>query len=137
MKPITKGKLEKPLTIIYGDDKNVITSDASYPEDVSIINGVMIGDGHYGFVLIFIKKGQVKESVYNTLCQIRAVEFNEEQKKLKIHEDNRYIPWVFNDKGELINKAEFNQFKRSDLAYALDEFGLTPEKNPEEFYKSR
>jgi len=104
--PIDEPKFKDPIEIkIALDSKKSIAcfekNSSSYP----LCPGVMIGDDHYGFILrVETTKGE-KKVYYPTQNRIEALGSSEEKDDLKIYEEGKYHPWIFNYKGKLKAKA--------------------------------
>ena len=68
-----------------------------------LTQAVMFEGNHYGFVLIIDNKIVQREYVYQTQCKIQAIGM--ENGFLKIFEEGKKSPWVFNKNGKLENSA--------------------------------
>lgn len=100
-------KILNPVCIVLGDNSNIIIPNEkeSYP----LIPGVLLGGDHYGFVIIINYGGKQKEIYYSTQCKIAAAGI--ENNVLKIFEEGKKKPWIFDKKGQLKYSA-FNDFSK-------------------------
>ena len=112
-------QIKEPLKIVLNGEKSMILKDEIIEENIDLKKGSFFAGEHYGFVLVTTQNGMPKHKAYKTQFRIDAASF--ENGTLKIFEDNKDKPWLFNDKGVLIHcpKDEFNEtFKRSLLENA-------------------
>ena len=109
--PNNEPKFINPIEIKIAMDPKKSTAcfekdSISYP----LCPGVMIGDEHYGFILtIETSKGE-KKFYYPTQNRIDALGSNEEKDDLKIYEEGKQYPWIFNHKGKLKTKASCKKY---------------------------
>lgn len=104
--PIDEPKFKDPIEIkIALDPKKSIACFEKNSRTYPLCPGVMIGDVHYGFILtIETTKGE-KKVYYPTQNRIDALGSSDETDDLKIYEEGKYYPWIFNYKGKLKAKA--------------------------------
>ncbi|MDD3453177.1 MAG: hypothetical protein PHN42_02740 [Bacilli bacterium] len=132
---ILEPKILEPIALKLSDkEKVMITSE----ERLSLDKGVMFGTVHYGFNLLVDYEGKETEEVYATQCRIIGVQIVNDY--LNIYEENKYIPWRFDkNTGVLINRSTFSNFKRSEMDYLRETFGIVDEEGLNEInnYKKK
>lgn len=130
---LLQGKIdEKPIVIRLGKYSDVIKFEDGKPNIYPINPGVVLGEGHYGFVIITEKENKEVKKVYKTSTDLYGIQLDEHN-IINIFEDGFLIPWKFDRSGKLIQKAAFNEHLRSELEKAWVTYGITPESNPEFF----
>jgi hypothetical protein len=126
-------KMEKPVVIKLGKNYDVILEDASCDTQYPIARGCVVAEGHYGFIIITNKDGKQEKKEYPTLTSIYGVQLDIDTNLLVVYEDGQYVPWKFKRDGELVQRSQFMATLHSDREKALNQFGITPESNPELF----
>lgn len=113
------------IKISRNPEESVILKDENIKEDYPLYPGVMLGNVHYGFILIIdTDKGQ-KEVVYPTQNRIDAVGIEGNiYGDLKVFENGKYHPWLFGYDGKFKKEASYNQYSRRDKAFVEDCYGL-------------
>ena len=103
--------LKNPLCvkIARNPEESVILKDELVQQDYPLYPGVMLGDEHYGFVLIIdTDKGQ-KEVYYPTQNRIDAIGIEgNEFGDLKVFENGKYHSWLFTYNGKFKEEASYN-----------------------------
>lgn len=109
---LLEAKILDPVYIRLGKKTNIaiIGEDG---EKFPLNPGVVLSGNHYGFVIIVDHNGKQKEYVYPTQCNIGGIGF--EGKNLKIFEDGKVLPWIFDKLGNL-EHSTFNDFS-SEFIY--------------------
>lgn len=105
------GKLEKPIVIIMCYNKKVIAADEDCNKEYDLKPGVMLQEGHYGFVLVIEKNGKQFEKVFPTISNLVAINF--EHNRLNIYEDGDKFKWEFDKYGNVL-RLPFNQTIKLD-----------------------
>lgn len=126
-------KMEKPIVIKLGKNYDVILEDASCDTQYPIAPGCAVAEGHYGFIIITNKDGKQEKEEYPTLTSIYGVQLDIDTNLLVVYEDGQYVPWKFKRDGELVQRSKFMATLHSDREKAFNQFGITPEANPEFF----
>lgn len=126
-------KMENPIVIKLGKNYDVILEDASCDTQYPIAPGCVVAEGHYGFIIITNKDGKQEKKEYPTLTSIYGVQLDIDTNLLVVYEDGQYVPWKFKRDGELVQRSQFMATLHSDREKALNQFGITPESNPEFF----
>lgn len=98
--------------------KNALIKDELVHEDYPLNPGVVLGEEHYGFILVFEKDG--KEVSYPTYNPIYGISSN--WIDIQIYEKGKYNPWVFSVNGKLEKKSSYNLLSRNDLLYIKDRY---------------
>ena len=126
-------KMEKPIVIKLGKNYDVILEDASCDTQYPIAPGCVVAEGHYGFIIITNKDGEQEKKEYPTLTSIYGVQLDIDTNLLVVYENGQYVPWKFKRDGELVQRSQFMATLHSDREKAFNQFGITPESNPEFF----
>lgn len=126
-------KMEKPIVIKLGKNYDVILEDSSCDTQYPIARGCVFAEGHYGFIIITNKDGKQEKKEYPTLTSIYGVQLDIDTNLLVVYEDGAYIPWKFKRDGQLVHGSKFMATLHSDREKAFNQFGVTPESNPELF----
>lgn len=126
-------KMEKPIVIKLGKNYDVILEDASCDTQYPLAPGCAVAEGHYGFIIITNKDGKQEKKEYPTLTSIYGVQLDIDTNLLVVYEDGQYVPWKFKRDGELVQRSQFMATLHSDREKAFNQFGITPESNPEFF----
>ena len=129
----TEYKMENPIVIKLGKNYDVILEDASCDTQYPIAPGCVVAEGHYGFIIITNKDGKQEKKEYPTLTSIYGVQLDIDSNLLVVYEDGQYVPWKFKRDGELVQRSQFMATLHSDREKAFNQFGITPEANPELF----
>lgn len=121
------------IRITRNPEKSVILKDENIKDDYPLYPGAVIGDIHYGFVLIIdTEKGQ-KEVTYFTQNRIDAVGIEESIcGDLKIYERGKYHPWVFTYDGNFKKEASYNPYSRKDKEFVIE--SLIGENSSETYF---
>jgi len=124
-----ESKIINPINIKITKTCKEIMEDAITNKKHSLTPGAMFGGEHYGFTIVSeTNKGQ-KEVVYPTQCRIVAVGMIDGV--LKIMEEGKYNPWIFNKNGKMLQNATFNKLSRRDLEYLAENFECYTEEDIE------
>lgn len=117
-------RIENPINLRLSANGNVVIL---LGEELSLEQGVVFGNGHYGFNLLVEKDGEIIAIPYGTQCSIGGVQIVGDT--LNILEENKYIPWRFNkETGELVNEAIFSFLKRTEMAFLKENYGIVDEE---------
>lgn len=96
-------KIQSPICIRLTKDSNFIMADNNCKIEHQLTQAVLFEGNHYGFVLIIDNKTVQREYVYQTQCKIQAIGM--ENDFLKIFEEGKKSPWIFNKNGKLEKSA--------------------------------
>lgn len=122
-------RILNPISIVLGANFNIVLlEDGNTYKELSLTPGVMFGGEHYGFVLITEDNGKQRETVYSTQCKIQVIEMT--NGILKVFEDGKKLPWVFDKTGKLEHSTfdDFtDEFKR-DFDIAMENHDIIMEK---------
>lgn len=103
IKPVF-GKLENPIMIKLSHLGNVIMPTNGFEEEIPLDDkGVLINNNlceHYGFIIIVDYNNRQYEYTYRTDNKIVAIQISDG--KLKVYEENRIHPWLFQKNGKII-----------------------------------
>ena len=118
--PVDEPTLKDPLIvkISRNPEKSVIIRDKN-SDDIPLHPGAMIGDVHYGFILIIDTDKVQKEIAYPTQNRIDAIgiEGSSWLNDLKIFENGKYHPWLFTYDGKFKQEASYNPHSRRDIEF--------------------
>ena len=122
------------IKIAKTPQESVILKDEIVKEDYPLHPGaVLIGNPHYGFILTIDNGQEQKEVVYPTQNRIYAAGVEGSiYEDLKVFEDGKYHPCLFENNGKLKKEASYNQYSRRDKAFVAEHYGLS-EKEAEKF----
>lgn len=108
------------LKISRNPKESVILGNDSIKKEYPLNPGAIIGDIHYGFVLIIDTLNGQKEVVYPTHNIIDAVGVeNGEFGDIKIYEKGKYQPWIFTYDGKLKKEASLEFSSNNDFSLCL------------------
>lgn len=110
-------RVSKPLTIVIDSDDRIILFDNG--DEYPINPGVMIGDDHYGFILIRNIRGRQIERVFPTQNRIEAVGVSSQNigTDFDIFEEGKYKPWKFDKFGKLLQEGAYLEASRKDINF--------------------
>lgn len=115
------------IKIAKNPQESVILKDETVTEDSPLHPGaVLMGNPHYGFILMIDTDEGPKEVVYPTQNRIYAAGIEGSiYEDLKVFEDGKYHPWLFENNGKLKQKASYNPYSRRDKAFVAGHYGLS------------
>lgn len=96
-----KGKISDPIIMKLSHLGNEILPSGEILQSYDLTPGAVIGGDHFGFAIIVDKNDHQSHTLYKTDYKIQAAGI--ENGKLKIFEENKKEPWVFDLKGKLLN----------------------------------
>lgn len=95
--------------------ENVILKDEGCNKDLPLHPGAIIGNVHFGFVLVIDTDEGEKEIAYPTPNKIVGIGSEKNfLDNLKIYENGKYHPWEFSCDGKLLKVAAYNPYSRQD-----------------------
>ena len=106
-----------------GHISSVIMGDETHP-DYPLTPGAILGSEHYGFKLIIDAGGKQTEETYGTQRPLKAVGFTKDEGCLEIHEENKYVSWLFDKKGRVVRKAQFLKIWCPDVKFVSENYGV-------------
>lgn len=112
------------INIAKSPEQSVILKDERIKKDYSLYPGLVLGNVHFGFILVVNTEEGEKEIAYPTQNRITAIgcehSFFDD---LRIFEDGKYHPWLFSHDGKLKKEAAYNPYSRRDEAFIQEHFG--------------
>lgn len=118
-------KISYPVSVRLGKNYNIIMEDEKAHEEYPLYSGAMLGNVHYGFILIVDTDKEKKEVVYPTQNRIDVVGIEGDiYGDLKVFKNRKYYPWLFGCDGKFKKEASYNQYSRRDKAFFEDCYGL-------------
>lgn len=123
-----KGKIKNPIIMKLSHLGNVILPSNGVNETHPLEPGAVIGDEHYGFIVIVDKNNHQSHHIYLTDYPLEAVgivENLDSKKELRIFEKNKN-PWCFNLQGDLVvgQEPEISYTEQDTLLDNLEFFGV-------------
>lgn len=102
--------IKDPLMVTLTDDYKWSTLNLK-DESLLLINGVMLGPTHYGFIL---NRNGIS-TAYKTCLPVDGIAFNEGYKPpvLEVYEYGKHHPWIFTSDGDLIEKPNFEKSSKT------------------------
>lgn len=119
--------LKNPISIriAKNPEESMILKDEIVKKNYSLHPGAVFRDVHYGFILIIDTEHGQKEVVYPTQSRIYAAAAERNPyDDLKILEDGKYHPWLFDCKGKLKQEASYNLYSRRDNEFVVEHYDL-------------
>lgn len=118
-------KAQKPVKIRFGKGVAQVLFEDGTRQNLHEHSQLMwaAGSGHYGIHLIRdMQEDKAPETIYFTQEEIRTIKFNAKEGTITLLEENKYpLGWVFNEKGECLQKATYYKTWRPTRTYIYDQ----------------
>ena len=121
--------IKNPLKLRISHQGTEILTDKNFKDNLPLNPGALIGSEHYGFTIIVDYAGIQSENTYPT--QYRIIALGIKDKNLAIYEEHKYKPWIIDNKGIIMEKAEFLNYSRKDRDFIAEKYDLHSEAEVE------
>lgn len=97
-------------------------------EILPLEKGIMMKENQFFGFKIKTEPG-VRMQSYKTNEGLVGIDYDKTGKEVRIYEGHKFLPWVFDEHGNLIDVAQFLSSSRRDCSFLLEKFGIdTKEK---------
>lgn len=114
-----EAKIKNPVHLKLKKKDSILLKSNHNDNEYSLKPGVMLGNEHYGIVIIVDYNNNQKETVYPTQCRVECLGI--ENGKLRIYEQYKKTPWIFNEKTGELEKSTFNDFTLEGIEKLTEE----------------